>query len=1539
MERPSAQGLYDSSFERDACGIGFVAQLDATASHKIVQDALHVLFRLDHRGGQGCDPETGDGAGILMQLPHRFFRDVMADEGVTLPDGGRFGSGLVFLPPDSDERSECIALCEQVTAAHQARVLGWRKVPVDQEALSNDARACEPVILQIFIEGHSSWDETEFERKLYVIRKSVEHAVRGAETTHSGIFDIPSLSLRTIVYKGLLRPEQISRYYTDLAQPEFKSCFALVHQRFSTNTLPSWDLAQPFRCLAHNGEINTLCGNRNWMHAREALLQSPLFGNDLKEILPIIPPGLNDSATLDVVFELLLQGGRRLPHVMAMLIPEAWEKHETMDPGRRAFYEYHASLMEPWDGPASVICTDGRFIGAALDRSGLRPSRYTVTKEGLVVLSSETGVLSIPAAEIAQQGSLEPGKNLVLDLDAGRIVPDDEIKSELAARQPYRSWLSKNQRSIEQIPAATVDAPLGDERCERRQKIFRYTEEENRMVLQPMAETGLEPIGSMGADTPLAVLSRMRPLLFNYFKQLFAQVTNPPLDAIREELVTSTRMLLGSKPNLLSESEEHCRTICLEQPILDDDEFWRITALDQEKDYRSVILQAVFNAPRLSTNPCCGDELSRGLAELRREAEHAVREGCSLIILSDRSIDMNTAAIPSLLACSAVHHHLIRKGLRMRCSIIVESAEVRETHHFALLFGYGASAIYPYHALATVRDLCARGQLSEGITPEQAGRNYLKAALKGVIKVMSKIGISTLQSYCGAQIFEAVGIGKHFIDKYFTGTTSRIGGIGFREIAEDTVWRHRRGFPYAEDLANDEIDLGGEYQWRRGGEQHLNEPIGLSALQHAVRNNCSKSYQTYADSINQQSEDPVTLRGILELSQNRTPVPIEEVEPAHQIVRRFKTGAMSFGAISFEAHSNLAIAMNRIGGMSNSGEGGEDSARYETINNDDAKQSSLHQISSWVRDAAKNGDSARSAIKQVASGRFGVTSEYLVNADEIQIKVAQGAKPGEGGQLPGHKVDKWIATVRHSTPGVGLISPPPHHDIYSIEDLAQLIYDLKCSNPEARISVKLVSAAGVGTVAAGVAKAKADLVLISGADGGTGASPLSSIKHAGLPWELGLAETHQVLVQNDLRSRIRVEVDGQMKTGRDVAIACLLGAEEFGFSTAPLIASGCIMMRKCHLNTCPVGVATQDPELRQKFPGKPEHVVNFMFFVAEEFRAIMASLGFRKVTDMVGRTECLGRNASSTSGRAANLKLENILAKPTRGNEVDTYCTTEQDHELQKSLDMRTLLELAQPALKNGDAVKATVPICNTDRAVGTITGSALTRKYGKTGLPDGTIQFTFTGSAGQSFGAFVPKGMTLQLIGDANDYFGKGLSGGNLVVYGPDDAGYDPEKSPLIGNVALYGATNGTAFIAGIAGQRFCVRNSGVHTVVEGVGDHGCEYMTGGRVVVLGDTGRNFAAGMSGGIAYVLDPEGQLAQHNCNQAMVDLEPLQSLAGCEEELRGLIEQHSKATQSSIATRILADWDTWSTQFVTVIPREFRRVFESPPTVDRVVNAA
>jgi glutamate synthase (NADPH) large chain len=1515
MTRPTssaAQGLYDPRYEHDACGVGFVVDLKGRRAHAIVRQAVEVLLNLEHRGACGCEKNTGDGAGILLQTPHRFLARECDQLGITLPAPGDYGVGMVFLPTDAHERRRCEETFERIVGEEGQTFLGWRDVPTDGASLGAVARAVQPMVRQLFVRkepGHLRGnDPLAFERKLYVIRKRVEAAIRTSALDPFGMLYVPSLSCKTLVYKGMLNAGQLPLFYPDLSDPDLESALALVHSRFSTNTFPNWARAHPYRYVAHNGEINTLRGNVNWMHARQSLFASDLFGPDLPKILPVIDAEGSDSAMFDNALEMLVLTGRSLPHAVMMMIPEPWAGHESMSAEKKAFYEYHACLMEPWDGPASIAFTDGVRVGAVLDRNGLRPSRYYVTKDDLVVMASEVGVLDIPPERVLLKGRLQPGRMFLVDTEQGRIIDDDEVKHQVAREKPYAHWLRDNLVTLEDLPDGPVVYEADHKTVLLRQQAFGYTTEDLKILMGPMAADGNEAIGSMGNDAALAVLSDRPQLLYNYFKQLFAQVTNPPVDAIREELIMAMDTTIGGERNLLQPRPKSARQIKLKSPILRNEELDKLRQLDGtwRRGGRRPLMAGGFKTTTLPTLFQVhegGPGLERALDELCRRASTAIAEGHDFLILSDRGIDREHAAIPALLAVAGVHHHLIREGTRTKVGLILESGEPREVHHFALLIGYGAGAVNPYLAFETLEDMIGQGQLT-GLDEHQAVKNYVKAITKGVLKVMSKMGISTAQSYCGAQIFEAVGLSREVIDKYFTWTASRVGGIGLDVIAQEVKARHDRAFP-ERPLNGHVLDAGGQYQYRKGGEYHLFNPETVHKLQYACRTGNYDVFKQYSRLVDDQSRQLCTLRGLFELKTDREPIPIDEVEPIEAIAKRFKSGAMSYGSISKEAHETLAIAMNRLGGRSNTGEGGEDPARY-------------------VLDS--NGDSRNSAIKQVASARFGVTSEYLVMAQELQIKMAQGAKPGEGGQLPGHKVYPWIAKVRYSTPGVGLISPPPHHDIYSIEDLAELIHDLKNANHHARISVKLVAEVGVGTIAAGVAKAHADVVLISGHDGGTGASPLTSIKHAGVPWELGLAETHQVLVLNDLRSRIVVEVDGQLKTGRDVVIAALLGAEEFGFATAPLVALGCIMMRVCHLNTCPVGVATQDPRLRRKFAGDPDHVVRFMRFIAQEAREWMARLGFRTINEMVGRTERLEPRRAVEHYKARGLDFSPIFYQPPVPTHVGRYCQIAQDHGLDQALDRTTLLPLCRPALEERKPVEATLPIRNTNRVVGTIVGSELTRRYGAVGLPDDTIRLHFQGSAGQSFGAFLPRGTTLTLEGDANDYLGKGLSGGKIIVYPPAGSTFAAEENVIVGNVAFYGATAGEAYIRGVAGERFAVRNSGLYAVVEAVGDHGCEYMTGGRVVVLGPTGRNFAAGMSGGIAYVLDEAGDFARR-CNREMVKLYTLDD-PGEADDVRAMIRRHAEYTHSDRAWKVLALWDDLLPRFVKVYPNDYRRVLET-----------
>ncbi|PYN53661.1 MAG: glutamate synthase large subunit [Candidatus Rokuibacteriota bacterium] len=1490
---PAAQGLYDPRFEHDSCGVGFVVDIKGRRSHTIVSQALQVLINLLHRGACGCEANTGDGAGILLQMPDKFLRRECTRLQIALPGPTEYGCGLVFLPRDAQQREKVQVLLHTIVEEEGQLMLGWRDVPTDDHLLGDSARSVEPVIKQIFVgRGPAVRDHTHFERKLYVIRKLFEKAVAALDIPENKHAYLPSLSSNTLIYKGMLSADQIATMYPDLTDPDLESALALVHQRFSTNTFPSWPLAHPYRYIAHNGEINTLRGNINWMKAREALCRSDALGADLAKVLPVTRDGLSDSATFDNVLEFLVMTGRSLPHAILMMIPEPWQNHESMSAERRAFYEYHSSLMEPWDGPASIAFTDGTVIGAVLDRNGLRPSRYYVTRDGLVIMASEVGVLDVPPENVLLKERLHPGRIFLVDTARGRIVDDEEIKAELAAEHPYADWLRENLVRLEELPAHSLPEP-DHETVVTRQIAFGYTHEDLRILLAPMAKNGEEAIGSMGTDTALAVLSNRPRPLYDYFKQLFAQVTNPPLDQIREELVTSMESTVGPERNLLKPEPESCRQIVLKDPILSNEELAKLAHV-AERGFKALTLPMLYPVAEGAPG------LERAVEDLQRRASRAIADGHNVIILSDRGASHEKAAVPSLLATAAVHHHLVRRGERARCGLVVETGDAREVHHMCLLIGYGAGALNPWVAFETLDDMIREGLLTD-TDHKKAVTNYIKALNKGILKVMAKMGISTLQSYCGAQIFEAVGLNGDFVHRYFTGTVSRVGGIGVDVVAEEVRQRHEHAFP-TRPAGSPELDWGGEYQWRRDGEHHMVNPDMIARLQHSTRVGSYALFKEYTQLCDDQSRRLATLRGLIELKPAATPLPIAEVEPVESILKRFATGAMSYGSISQEAHETLAIAMNRIGGRSNTGEGGEDPARYTPD---------------------PNGDLRRSAVKQVASGRFGVTSEYLVNATDLQIKMAQGAKPGEGGQLPGGKVYPWIAKVRFATPGVQLISPPPHHDIYSIEDIKQLIHDLKNANPEARVHVKLVAEIGVGTVAAGVAKAFSDVVLISGHDGGTGASPLTSIKHGGVPWELGLAETQQVLVMNKLRDRIVVQVDGQMKTGRDVVIAALLGGEEYGFSTAPLVVLGCIMMRVCHLNTCPVGIATQDPELRKRFGGRPESVVNFFRFLAEEVREHMAALGFRTMDEMIGRVDRLDFKQALDHWKARGLDIASILYQPPMPPEVARRRVRPQEHSLDQSLDATTLIPACRAAIEHGQAVELRLPIRNVNRTVGTMLGYHVTKRRGSRGLADDTIRVHFTGSAGQSFGAFVPRGISFTLEGDANDYWGKGLSGGKLVVYPPRASTFVAEENIVIGNVALYGATGGEAYVRGVAGERFCVRNSGVHAVVEGVGDHACEYMTGGRVVVLGPSGRNFAAGMSGGIAYVLDVDGDF-KRRCNLGMVDVEPLVQV----EEIglvRDLIRRHIEYTGSTYASGILRDWMGAQARFVKIMPRDYKRV--------------
>ncbi len=1503
---PKPQGLYDPANEHDACGVAMVADVTGRRSYDIIANALTALRNLDHRGASGSEPDTGDGAGILTQIPDAFFREILADLGwhSELPPEGAYAAGTAFLPVDERARETAVRLIEEIAAEEGLTVLGWRDLPVDASLPGAGARAVMPFFRQLFVSAPGGETGLDLDRAVYPLRKRAEH--------EADVY-FASLSSRTIVYKGMLTSPQVEPFFPDLSDERYVTAIALVHSRFSTNTFPSWPLAHPYRYIAHNGEINTVRGNRNWMRAREAMLATGLIPGDLRRLFPICDPDGSDTASFDETLELLHLGGRSLPHAVLMMIPEAWENHAEMDPARRAFYEFHSTLMEAWDGPASITFSDGTLVGAVLDRNGLRPGRFWVTEDGLVVLASEAGVLAdIPQDRVVRKGRLQPGRMFLVDTARGRIVEDDEIKAELAAAEPYGDWLHAGLVRFEELPEREHEHPT-HEALVKRQQTFGYTEEELRVLLAPMARTGAEPIGSMGTDTPLAVLSERPRLLFDYFSQLFAQVTNPPLDAIREELVTSLQSTIGPEGNLLEPGPVSCRRLVLPYPVIDNDELAKIVHINDEDalpGFQPYVVSGLFDAAG------GGRALVDRLAEIRAEVSAAIADGARIIVLTDRGSSRDRVPIPSLLLTGAVHHHLIREKTRTRVGLVVETGDARECHHMALLIGYGASAVNPYLAIETVEAMAMEGGSAtggHGLDPARAVRNLIKAYGKGVLKIMSKMGVSTVASYTGAQIFEALGLGAEVVDECFTGTTSRLGGVGFDVLAREALERHARAYPRAEN-AHRRLEVGGEYQWRREGEPHLFDPETVFKLQHSTRTRRYEIFKEYTSLVDGRSERLMTLRGLFKLRPAAEPVPIDEVEPVESIVRRFSTGAMSYGSISREAHETLAIAMNRLGAKSNTGEGGEEPER--------------------LYDPER-----RSAIKQVASGRFGVTSEYLVNAEDLQIKMAQGAKPGEGGQLPGHKVYPWIARTRHSTPGVGLISPPPHHDIYSIEDLAQLIHDLKNANPRARVHVKLVAEVGVGTVAAGVSKAHADVVLISGHDGGTGASPLTSIKHAGAPWELGLAETQQTLLLNGLRDRIVVQTDGQLKTGRDVIVAALLGAEEYGFATAPLVVSGCVMMRVCHLDTCPVGVATQNPELRRRFSGRPEFVVNFFEFIAQEVREYLALLGHRSLDEVIGRSDLLDTAAAVDHWKAAGLDVSPILHRPDLPEGIPLRRVAEQDHGLDKALD-NTLIQLAEGALAGGDRVTLELPIRNVNRTVGTMLGHEVTRRYGAAGLPDDTIDVTFTGSAGNSFGAFVPRGVTLRLVGEANDYLGKGLSGGRLVVRPHPAAPFAAETQVIAGNVGLYGATSGEVFVRGVAGERFCVRNSGATAVVEGVGDHGCEYMTGGRVVVLGPTGRNFAAGMSGGIAYVLD----LEPGRVNREMVEVEPLDEADA--EFLREIVGRHLAETGSAVASALLADWDAALTRVGKIMPSDYRRVLRARAAaeaegrdVDQAVMAA
>jgi glutamate synthase (NADPH/NADH) large chain len=1524
---PPAHGLYDPALQKDSCGVGFIADIKGRKSHQTVEDGLRILCNLEHRGAVGADPRMGDGAGILVQIPHKFFANKAAEIGFTLPAPGDYAIGQLFMPRDTNWRQIIRDIWVEAVAREGFAVLGWRNVPTDNSTLGESVKPTEPVHLQVFIgRGKKKMSEAEFERRLYILRKVISDSIyKRRERRTAGYYPV-SVSCRTVIYKGMFLADQLGTYYPDLHDPEFESAIALVHQRFSTNTFPAWSLAHPYRYIAHNGEINTLRGNVNWMAARQANVSSPLFGKDIKKLWPISYEGQSDTACFDNALEFLTQGGYSLPHAMMMMIPEAWAGNPLMDEERRAFYEYNAAVMEPWDGPAAMAFTNGRQIGATLDRNGLRPARYLLTRDDRIVMASEMGVLPIPEKDIVKKWRLQPGKMLLVDLDEGRLIPDEELKATLAQSHPYKEWLKRTQIVLEELPGTANVAPISNLPLLDRQQAFGYTQEDLKMLMTPMASTGEEAVGSMGNDTPISALSDKPKPLFTYFKQNFAQVTNPPIDPIREELVMSLVSIIGPRPNLFDlEGNSHTKRLEARQPILTNDDLEKIRSISEMTGdhFKSVTFDITFSTEH---GP---DGMGWALDKLCERAEEEVRGGCNIIILSDRRAGADRIPIPALLACAAVHHHLIREGLRTSVGMVLETGEPREVHHFACLAGYGAEAINPYLAFESLTAM--KDDLPGKLDEKEIVKRYIKSIDKGLLKVMSKMGISTYQSYCGAQIFDAVGLRQDFVDKYFTGTHTRIEGVGLAEIAEETVRRHRDAFSEA-PVYRSMLDVGGDYAVRVRGEDHVWTAETVARLQHAVRGNSQDHYRAFAKIINDQTERLLTIRSMFRIGtaqeDGRSPVPIDEVEPAKSIVRRFSTGAMSYGSISREAHTTLAIAMNRIGGKSNTGEGGEESDRYKPL---------------------PNGDSMRSAIKQVASGRFGVTAEYLVNSDMMQIKMAQGAKPGEGGQLPGHKVDKTIAKVRHSTPGVGLISPPPHHDIYSIEDLAQLIFDLKNVNPTGDVSVKLVSEVGVGTVAAGVSKARADHVTIAGYEGGTGAAPLTSVKHAGSPWEIGLAETHQTLVFQRLRSRISVQVDGGIRTGRDVVVGAMLGADEFGFATAPLIAAGCIMMRKCHLNTCPVGVATQDPVLRKRFRGQPEHVINYFFFVAEEVREIMAALGYRRFDEMIGQMQMLDQRKLIEHWKAKGLDFSKLFTKPVADKKTPIFHCEAQDHKIKDILDRKLIAE-SQAALDRGAPVRLQTVIHNTDRAAGAMLSGEVAKRYGHAGLPDGTIHVRLTGTAGQSFGAWLARGVTFELDGEGNDYVGKGLSGGRIVIRPPADSGIVPEESIIVGNTVMYGAIAGECFFRGVAGERFAVRNSGAIAVIEGAGDHCCEYMTGGVVVVLGVTGRNFAAGMSGGIAYVLDEDGSF-KSRCNMAMVELEPVPEeeavnereygayndlethgrvdimsdlTTGDAERLHKLISDHARYTGSTRAAQILGDWKRYRPLFRKVMPVEYRR---------------
>ena len=1542
---PVQQGLYDPRNERDACGVGFVAHIKGKQSHDMVRQGLTILENLTHRGAVGADPLAGDGAGILLQIPDTFLQAQCAAQGIKLPEAGDYGVGIFFLPQDAKARAACEKNIEKKVAAEKQTLLGWRDVPVDSSGLGESVKKVEPVVRQVLIgRGKNCADSDAFERKLFVIRKTAEHAIAKLPKNQGEGFYCPSLSCRTIVYKGMLLANQVGTYYLDLQDPRVSSAFALVHQRFSTNTFPTWDLAHPFRMIAHNGEINTVQGNVNWMTARHEAMSSKLLGEDLEKLWPLIDDGQSDSACFDNALELLVAGGYSLPHAMMLLIPEAWAGNPLMDEERRAFYEYHAALMEPWDGPAAVAFTDGRMIGATLDRNGLRPARYVITDDDIVMMASEMGVLEIPQEKIVKKWRLQPGKMFLIDMEAGRIIDDVELKKQLSTAKPYRKWVDQSRYFLGDLAsvkgANKLNASLLDT-----QQAFGYSQEDLKFILAPMVKAGEEPTGSMGVDAALPVLSNRNRSFYDYFQQLFAQVTNPPIDPIREEIVMSLTSFIGPKPNLLGiEETDPPLRLEVHQPVLTNEDMAKLRSIGKltKNQYKSLVLDITYPAKQ----GAAGSE--KAIKDLCAAAEKAVTSGYNVLILSDRAMSSTNVAVPALLATAAVHHHLVRAGLRTSTGLVVETGSAREVHHFALLAGYGAEAVCPWLVYETV----AAMDLPEKVDFKEAQKRYIKAINKGLNKVMSKMGISTYQSYCGAQIFEAIGLNASFVAKYFTGTATQIEGISLKEVSEEAVRTHRNAFGNDPVLAN-MLDAGGEYAYRVRGEEHMWTPTTIAKLQNATRTNSAATFKEYATLINEQSTKLKTLRGLFEIKSAGKPVPLSEVEPAKEIVKRFATGAMSLGSISTEAHTTLAIAMNRIGGKSNTGEGGEDAARFKPFKGGEMLSDIIGKSRIETDRELKAGDSLRSGIKQVASGRFGVTAEYLANADQIQIKMAQGAKPGEGGQLPGHKVSEYIAKLRFSVPGVGLISPPPHHDIYSIEDLAQLIHDLKNANPQASISVKLVSEIGVGTVAAGVSKAKADHIVVAGFDGGTGASPASSIKHAGTPWELGLAEAQQTLVLNELRGRIGLQVDGQIKTGRDVLVGALLGADEFGFATAPLVVEGCIMMRKCHLNTCPVGVATQDKELRKKFTGQPEHVVNFFFFVAEEVREYMAQIGIRKFDDLIGRSDLLDMNKGIAHWKSKGLDFSKVFHQPAVPASVARCHAEAQDHELDKALDNK-LIAQSKSALENKKPVVIDIRISNINRTAGTMLSHEVAKRYGQAGLPTDTIQVNLKGTAGQSFGAFLSNGISFELRGEGNDYVGKGLCGGRIAIMPPNESKLVAHENIIVGNTVLYGATSGECYFSGVAGERFAVRNSGAIAVVEGLGDHGCEYMTGGMVIVLGQTGRNFAAGMSGGVAYVLDEEGGF-EKRCNLTMVDLEPVPSEADASETgeveshgrvhfnhlnkadehaLREQIEKHLLYTGSPRAKQILNNWDSYLPQFTKVMPTEYRRALKEIAAVQR-----